>query len=231
MRIACLQHVPYESAGSISAWAQARGYEFVAHHVYRHDALPAPHAWDALVVMGGPMGVHDEAAHPWLWPEKACLRSWLSERKPVLGICLGAQLLADVLGAEVRRNEQREIGWFPLRRRPEAQETRLGQILPEQLEAFHWHGDTFAMPAGATALAASEACANQGFVHAERVVGLQFHLEMDLATAQALVGNTEGSLAPEPYVQPPEVMLARPERFAALREPMFKLLDGWSSTT
>jgi GMP synthase-like glutamine amidotransferase len=229
MRIAYLQHVPYEGPGSIAAWAQARGHDFVAHHVYRGDALPDPQAWDALVVMGGPMGVHDQVDHPWLHAEKACIQGWLAADRPVLGICLGAQLLADVLGAGVRRSEQREIGWFPLRRLPDAQASWLGQILPAEFEVFHWHGDTFAMPSGAVALAASDACANQGFVHEERVVGLQFHLEMDLATAQSLVDNTEASLAPAPYVQPPEVMLSQPERFATLRGPMFRLLDHWAA--
>jgi GMP synthase-like glutamine amidotransferase len=134
-----------------------------------------------------------------------------------------------VLGAQVRRNERRETGWFPLRKLSGAQASWLGEVLSAEFEVFHWHGDTFAVPRDAIALATSEACANQGFVYSERVVGLQFHLEMDLATARALVEHTQDSLAPERWVQPPAQMLSRPERFTALREPMFRLLDAWAT--
>lgn len=227
MRIVCLQHVPYEGPGHIAAWAGAAGHELSRVLVYEGDPAPGPEAGDALVIMGGPMGVHELSAHPWLKAEKRALDAWLNAGRPVLGVCLGAQLIADVLGAPVQRNPVQEIGWFPIRRLPQISATFLDGVLPQEMPVFHWHGDTFAIPRGAIPIASSLACMNQGFVYRDRVVGLQFHLEMDLATAQALVAASSG-LRPSATVQSAEAMLADPARFEALKPRMFELLDAWS---
>lgn len=227
MRIAYLQHVPNEGPGQIETWAGARGYSLQGHRLDRGDAPPTPEAADALVVLGGPMGVHDEADFAWLKPEKQAIGSWLRAGKPVLGICLGAQLIAHVLGAAVTRNPHREIGWFPLRRLPQAGTTVLDGVLPAQMEVLHWHGDTFAIPAGAIPIASSAACANQGFVYRERVVGLQFHLEVDEPTARAFIDYGAEDLKPGPWVQTAEEILSRPERFEQLRPRLYALLDAW----
>jgi GMP synthase-like glutamine amidotransferase len=179
--------------------------------------------------MGGPMSVHDDAAHSWLAPEKSRIRDWIEARKPALGVCLGAQLIAHTLGAPVTRNPEREIGWFPIRLHPASQRVSLSERLPTDLDVFHWHGDTFGVPDDAIPLASSAACANQAFVYRDRVIGLQFHLEMDEATARALVEHSGHAASREPYVQSAEEMLARPERFEAMRERMYKVLDWWVS--
>jgi GMP synthase-like glutamine amidotransferase len=137
------------------------------------------------VVMGGPMGVHDEAELPWLRDEKRAIEAALKRGAAVLGVCLGAQLLAHVLGAEVAPNRAKEIGWFPVDLSPEASDTWLGRVFPARFTPFHWHGDTFGIPHGAVALGRSEACANQGFLHGENALGLQFHPEV---TAEGLAG-------------------------------------------
>lgn len=227
MRVHFLKHVPYEGPGSIADWAEQRGHAFSGTELHAGQALPAQEEIDALVVMGGPMGVADEAQHPWLAPEKRYLRRWIERGRPVLGVCLGAQLIAAVMGARVTRNPHIEIGWYPIRRLPQISMTAYDGILPPTLEVFHWHGDTFGIPDGAIPIAASEACFNQGFVYRDRVLALQFHLEMDEPTLREMLDQTEQSLAPAPYVQSAEEMLARPERFRAMRSRLFNLLDAW----
>lgn len=231
MRIIYLQHVPYEGPGTIAAWAADNGIEFTGRHLYRGDAAPAPGDADALVIMGGPMSVHDEPEHPWLTAEKQRIGEWLDAGKPVLGICLGGQLIAHVLGAPVTGNFEREIGWFPIRLREAALPMPPANLLPAEMDVFHWHGETFGIPIDAIPLASSAACGNQGFIYGDRVLGLQFHLEMDSPTAEALIEHSKHTASDESYVQSPEEMLARPERFAAMRRPMYDLLNWWTGPT
>src|SRR6187402_2684975 len=120
MRIHSLQHVPFEDIGSMASDFRARGYSLSSTHWYRGDAVPAVGDFDALVVMGGPLGIYDEAIYPWLAEEKTLIKDAIATGKIVLGICLGAQLIADVLGAKVTRNAYKEIGWLPLAINPAA---------------------------------------------------------------------------------------------------------------
>jgi GMP synthase (glutamine-hydrolysing) len=225
MRIHTLQHVPFEGLGSILPWAEHRGCQLSRTRLFAGDPVPEPEAFDWLVVMGGPMGVHDESEHPWLVGEKRLLGDAIEAGKVVLGICLGAQLLAAVLGARVRAGRYKEIGWFPIEATPEAARSRVAGALPSRLEVFHWHGDGFALPAGAIRIARSAACENQGFVYAERVVGLQFHLETTPQTAAELVENCGHELVPSPFVQGAEVILSDPRRFETINGVMGRLLD------
>jgi GMP synthase-like glutamine amidotransferase len=231
MRIAYLQHVPHEGPGTIADWAAARGIELEGYQLYRGAPPPAADAADALAVMGGPMSIHDEAEYPWLVAEKRALRAWIDSGKSVLGVCLGGQLIAQVLGATVGPNPQREIGWFPVRLLPSARPTSLGGLLPDEMEVFHWHGETFAIPAGALPLMSSAACDNQGFLYGERVLGLQCHLEVDPATVRAFIDNSGHSGSSEPYVQSAQEMLARAERFEDMRERMYRVLDWWAGVS
>jgi len=226
-----LQHVPFEGLGSIANWVGQAGHNLTGSRLYAGEALPDPAALDWLIVMGGPMGVHDERHHPWLTREKQLIEQAIGQEKTVLGICLGAQLIADVLGARVYANEHREIGWFPVRRTSEAADCALGRVLPEQVEVFHWHGDTFDLPAGAVRLARSEACENQAFIHQSRVLGLQFHLETTPAGAEELIRHGRHELVPAPYVQPAEAILGRPELFATINTLMTQVLQALARAT
>jgi GMP synthase-like glutamine amidotransferase len=182
--------------------------------------------------MGGPMSVHDERAYPWLRQEKRFIESAIGAGKVVLGICLGAQLIAETLGAKVYANRLQEIGWFPVRRTTQAAATRLGAVLPEQFEAFHWHGETFELPAGAIHLARSEACAHQAFIYRERVLALQFHLETTRAGVEQLSQHCASDIVAGPFVQPAATMLADAGRFAGINQLMSRLLDRlaeWSA--
>jgi len=202
MRIHSLEHVPFEQPAAIGDWARASGYTLSATRLYAGDRLPTPEGIDLLLVMGGPMSIHDEARHEWLRSEKRFLALALQAETPVLGICLGAQLLADVLGAEVRANDHREIGWFPVVLRAEARRSSLFADFPDRFPAFHWHGETFAIPSGALPVAESTACANQGYVVDERVVGLQFHLEATASSIAGLVANCRDEITEGEFIQP-----------------------------
>lgn len=199
MRILALQHVPFEPPGAVAAWAAERGHDFRTARVW--EGAPGEPAGadgplpDMLVVMGGPMGVGDEDAHPWLAPEKRLIAAAVGAGRLVLGVCLGAQLLADVLGAPVSRNPEPEIGWFSVRPTREASGSPLFGPMPAEFVALHWHGDTFGIPAGAARMAESDACANQAFEYGDRCVGLQFHLEAGADEVRALSGACGGELA------------------------------------
>lgn len=203
LRIRVFQHVPFEDIGSMEAWARERGHAVAYTRFHAGDAPPDPGAYDFLIVMGGPMGVHDGDRLPWLQGEKRALRAALEAGRSVLGICLGAQLIADVLGAPVTRNAQAEIGWFPVALSPAARDAWLSEAFPDSFPAFHWHGDTFALPSGFVPLGASPACANQGFLGGKRanVLGLQFHPEVTAESVGALVAACGDELRPAPYVQ------------------------------
>jgi GMP synthase-like glutamine amidotransferase len=171
------------------------------------------------------MGVHDEKEFPWLREEKSFIRESIESGKIVLGICLGAQLIADALGARVFKNQYREIGWFPLERKIDAEESAMADVFPDTLEVFHWHGDTFETPKGAKLLASSEACRNQGFVIDSRVIGLQFHLETTSESAAALIQNCGAELDGSKYVQSAAEMLSDESRFLRINGVMYSLLE------
>jgi GMP synthase-like glutamine amidotransferase len=228
VRIHWFQHVPFEDLGCIAPYLLAHGHTLSATRSHAGETPPAPTDFDALIVMGGPMNVDDVDAHPWLAGEKAAIAAAIAQGKPVLGICLGAQLIAAALGAAVTRNAETEIGWFDVALTPQARTHALFSGFPERFSAFHWHGDTFAIPDAAQHLMRSEACANQAFSLGARVIGLQFHLEVTAADARRMYAVER----PEPgrYVQDPDAAMADIDRFAASNRLMHRLLAGWLST-
>ena len=148
--------------------------------------------------MGGPMSVNEEAVHPWLRPEKRLISQSIEVGKTVLGICLGAQLIASALGARVFPNARKEIGWFPVRR-PTGSVPDLARLFADGIEVFHWHGETFDLPHGAVKFLESDACENQAFSLGSRVLGLQFHLETTHASAASLMENSRHEMLPVRY--------------------------------
>ena len=222
MRLHVLQHVRHEGPGSIPAWARKRGHALARTRQCDREPLPAPEDFDWLVILGGPMSVHDEAAHPWLVEEQRLIGRSIEAGKRVLGICLGAQLVARVLGAAVTRQAEMEIGWFPVRRTAAAAASPFGRALPDSLDALHWHGEGFDLPGGAIHLAQSEACVNQAFDWGGRVLGLQFHLEITGDGAQDMIRHAGADLAGGRFVQRPGAILWEPGRFTRAHE----VLDG-----
>jgi GMP synthase-like glutamine amidotransferase len=179
MRALVVQHVAVEGPGTLAAVLAQCRWELQTIKRYAGESLPhAPHIYDAIIIMGGPMSVYDESAYPFLRHEHDFLLQALTQRVPLLGICLGAQLLAKALGAHVYRNPQKEIGWDRVEITAAGQTDPLFMGLGAVVPVFQWHGDAFALPAGATLLASSPCCAHQAFRYGERVYGLLFHLEL-----------------------------------------------------
>jgi len=225
MKLHYFQHVPFEGPGSISQWAASKSYPVNATRWDLGEIPPSLSGFDLLVVMGGPMSVHDTSRHSWLSIEMEYLRRAIDKNKTILGICLGAQLLAQVLGAEITANDHPEIGWFPITRSERLSDTGLHAIIPAKMEVFHWHAETFTLPDECSPIAASDACANQGFLFGNKVIGLQFHLEMTMASASLLIDNCRGGLIPGDYIQTEAQMLAQPEKFHQANRVMDAILE------
>lgn len=224
MRIHWLQHVDYEGLGCIAPALLQSGHT-LSGTLLPAAALPAQDAFDALIVMGGPMNIDEHDAHPWLLAEKAFIKEAIAAGKRVLGICLGSQLIADVFGAAVTRNAETEIGWFDVELNEAGRAAPAFAGFPARFMAFHWHGDTFAIPPGAEGLMGSAACANQAFALDTRVVAIQFHLEVTAADARAWLER--GEPRPRAYVQPAARILANLDAFAANNRLMLQLLHNW----
>lgn len=226
MRIHYIQHVPFEGPASIAKWADTRGHSMTATHVYQNQSFPNLKAFDWLIIMGGPMSIYDEEKYAWLGKEKAIVKQSIDSGKTVIGICLGAQLIADVLGADVYPNEYKEIGWHPIELTPEGTASELFGFLPARFTAFHWHGDTFSIPDGAVHLSKSEGCENQAFVYDSRVLGLQFHLESTRESVGALIENCRSEVISDKFIQSFDVLLSHPDDgFRQLNDGMFGILD------
>jgi GMP synthase-like glutamine amidotransferase len=203
VRVNVLRHVPFEGLGSIESWLTRQGAHVHETRLFAQDPLPEPGTFDLLVIMGGPMSVNNEDRFAWLRTEKQTVGDAIAGGIPVLGICLGAQLIASALGARVYPNPVREIGWFPV----EGVHASATYRFPAACTVFHWHGETFDLPPGAVRLARSAGCENQAFQVKEHVIGLQFHPEMTMDGARALVENCRDEMTPGPYVQAAEDIL------------------------
>jgi GMP synthase-like glutamine amidotransferase len=235
MRLHYFQHVPFEGPGYIKQWADANGTTVSATKFHANQTPPEPAAVDMLVVMGGPMGVYDETQHPWLVAEKRYIERAMGKGTPVLGICLGAQLLACVLGARVYKNRHKEIGWFRVQPAQDTAsvESSLWKHIPAQgFFAFHWHGDTFDLPRAAVRLGSSAACRHQAFLYKNNVLGLQFHLESTPEGIKNLIGNCGSELVRGEYIHPAERMMEDTVRYiGASHSLMAGILDEFARIT
>lgn len=235
MRAHWLQHVPFEGLGCIQGWLERKRARVSSTRFFDRVALPRLKDFDLLLIMGGPMSVNEEAIYPWLRDEKELIRAAIDGGKMILGVCLGAQLIANALGAGVRRNSLAEIGWFPVVKTGgtaanAAAENAMAAILPDRLDAFHWHGETFELPPVAQHIARSEACENQAFTIGDRVAAFQFHLETTPASARALLENCRGDLLPGRFVQLESEILGRPDQFRRINGAMEAVLDFLSGS-
>jgi len=171
------------------------------------------------------MNIYEHDKYPWLMTEKEFIRQAIESNKVVFGICLGAQLIADVLGGKVHRNDHREIGWFPVKLTDEGEGTRIFGVLPDTFVAIHWHGDTFEIPPGAMRMAKSAGCKNQAFMKG-KAIGLQFHLESSVDSIDHLIQNCVDELTDGRFVQSPKELLSHLDRFQELKALMELFLDN-----
>jgi GMP synthase-like glutamine amidotransferase len=229
LRIHYLQHVPFEGLGSIAEWVSLHEHHLTATKFFTDSTLPEPAEIDWLIIMGGPMGAYDEKKYDWLASEKQLIKNAIRSGKTVIGICLGAQLIAEILGAKVYLNPHKEIGWFPIQLSEEGIANKLFKGLSKTLTVFHWHGDTFDLPTNATLIASSEACKNQAFLYNEKVIGLQFHFEMTEAALQKMIENGNEELVPGSFIQTAERILNNRNLIENNKGVLFDLLDRLAS--
>jgi len=243
MRFHCLQHVPFETPGLLTQWIGRRGYALETSFLFEEGVsqgegdssrtagassraagalrdehrLPGVHDFDVLIIMGGPMSVHDEAEFPWLGAEKDLIAAAIRDGKKVLGICLGAQLIAEVMGGRIYPNPEKEIGFWPVVWTDEARGVFSGvgpggeRGLGAGGEFFHWHGETFDLPPGAVLLASSAGCVNQAFLLGENVLGVQFHPEVTPGIIEAMIRYEGHELVEGRYIQDAGEMRRRVE--------------------
>jgi GMP synthase-like glutamine amidotransferase len=209
MRLHYLQHVPFEDPGSILVWAKQNGHVITHTQLYKNEGLPRQEDFDLLVIMGGPMNIYEEEKYPWLADEKVFIKQAIEAAKVIIGLCLGAQLIADVIGGKVTKNTYKEIGWYEVRLDKEARTSPLFAFFPEALTVFQWHGDTFSvLPEDALCIAQNEVCIHQAFIYKRRVFGFQYHLENTADIIKSLIENCKEDMTPGAYVQSAEEILA-----------------------
>ncbi|MBY9079747.1 type 1 glutamine amidotransferase [Paenibacillus sp. HN-1] len=226
MRLHYLQHIELEHPGSILEWARSREFEITRTRFFAGDSLPGPEDFDWLVIMGGPMNIYEEEEYPWLISEKKLIRSAIESGKTVLGLCLGAQLISDVIGGKVTKGPQPEIGWHTVRWNERAQLHPVFSFFPQESTVFQWHYDTFSiLPQEAVVLADSPVCSHQAFLYGERVIGLQFHLENTQELVEGYIRESGHEMKAAAYVQTPEqVLLGSPEHLKRNNAWMAELL-------
>ena len=225
LKIHTLQHVSFEGLGCIDQWITIKGHSVNYTKLYDNPQFPTLVEFDWLIVMGGPMGVYDEAIYPWLKKEKEFIRRAIERGKTIVGICLGSQLIAEVLGAKVYPNKQKEIGWFDIQKTEFAKSQPLLEQIEEQFTVFHWHGDTFDLPTDSERLFSSAVCLNQAFLYKKKVLGLQFHFEVTSHTLKEMIENGMSELVEDKTIQSAAKILKQTNYIDSNNQKMFQILD------
>lgn len=230
MRLHYIQHVPFEHPGIILEWAREHNHVLSDTQIYQGYPLPSQEDFDWLIVMGGPMNIYEEDKYPWLKQEKVFISQSIAAGKIVIGICLGAQLIADVLGGKVTANREKEIGWLPVSFAEDLQKIPAFSDFPRQMIVFQWHGDTFSeLPPNTRNLAGSEGCRQQAFTHGQNVYAFQFHLEIAESAIRDLLLHCSDEMTTGNYSQTPKAILNNLPYLKQMHRYMKKFLDRLES--
>ena len=229
MKIHCLAHVPFEDAANIGLWAKNCGYTLDYTRFFHDETLPTIDSFDMLAIMGGLMNIYEHDAYPWLVLEKAFIKNAIDAGKKVIGVCLGAQLIADVLGSKVTQNPQKEIGWHSITLTEAGENSAVFSAMPKQMNVFQWHGDTFSLPPRAIHLAKNQTCANQAFLYESHVLGLQFHLEYSAESIEKMLAHCADELVDGPYINTPDIIRTGYDKISQTTERLYTILDTFST--
>ncbi|MBX3042274.1 MAG: type 1 glutamine amidotransferase [Candidatus Kapabacteria bacterium] len=201
------QHVNYEGLAHIQKWCDTRGYNLTRTNFKSEEPIPNPDLYDVLIVLGGPMSVHDESKYPWLIKEKKSIDRALNDGRKVIGICLGAQLLAEVLGSEVKQSKEKEVGWLNIKMSDEYKNHQHFDTFPKEFQTFHWHGEEFTLPHNSIRIASSDTCENQIFLYGDIAAGFQCHPEQTEYSISRMLDRAGDYLKPGKYVQTREEII------------------------
>lgn len=226
-RVHYIQHVPYEGIGYIDEWIKENGCELSVTKMYEEHIFPDLETFDLLVIMGGPMGAYDEDIYPWLKGEKEFIRQTIDADKAVLGICLGSQLIANILGAKVYFAKEKEIGWWPVTFTDSAAQELFGSSELSPV-VFQWHGDTFDLPENTKLLASSDVCPNQAFLYKENVLALQFHFEATEESCNDIIDSGFDELPQGKYIQSKADILSGFHHIPTSNRMMKTILDNFA---
>lgn len=233
-RALAIRHVGFEDLGSLARPLTARGFAVDYLEAGLDDVSPllakdAPSP-DLLIVLGGPIGAYEDERYPFLSDEIALIERRIAENRPVLGICLGAQLIARALGARVFPGKAKEIGWSPLEPGAEAEASCLAPLAETQWQVLHWHGDTFDLPQGARRLASTPLTENQAFSHGPHILALQFHIEVEAGAIERwLIGHAVEITAAG--IDPAAIRDQTRRWGKGLERAAPKVLDAWLAAT
>jgi len=202
-----LQHIGCEDLGTIEQAMIHRGISYRYVRLFDGDPLPEDiKNYSGLIILGGPMNVYEEDVYPYLKDEDILIKEAVKRRIPVLGICLGGQLIAKATGAKVNKGAKKEIGWYDLLLTPGGKADKVFKNSPERLTVFQWHGDTFDIPSDATLLAGSVLFPNQAFRIGDNIYGLQFHLEVTQKMISRWINEYKDELSSLDYIDPEKII-------------------------
>lgn len=225
MHIHFIQHMPFENPGTIADWAKEKNYTTSYTKIFEDADFPSSDSFDILVVMGGVMGVYEDDKYEWMKTEKTFIKKSIEANKKVLGVCLGAQFIAEALGAKVFAHTKKEIGWFEVEK---VASHKLTENMAQLFTTFHWHGDTFTLPGKATQLFKTQACEQQGFVYNNHVAGLQFHMEVKEDLLNGMTENERAELIKAEYVQTEdEIKNLAPKYISQQKKFMYDFLEAF----
>ena len=222
-KVAIFQHAEGEWIGSMTDWFADKDFQLQTYRLDLNESLPTVDQFDWLLIMGGPMSAYEEDIYPWLVPEKKVIKEAIESGKTVLGICLGGQLIANAMGADVYRNIGNEVGWHPM-----TKTNACATWMPDNLVPLSWHYDCFDLPSGAIPFASSAITPYQGFKLGENVWALQFHLEAHANTVGDFLALDDEGLPLGEYVQT-EAEIFTTDHLEQSRLAAFNLLDQMNS--
>ncbi|HZX59696.1 MAG TPA: amidotransferase [Mucilaginibacter sp.] len=227
MRIHCLQHVAFETPGTILDWAALHGHEISYTYFFEKNcSLPSLTDFDLLLIMGGYMNVDEEEKFSWLKQEKRFIKDSIDAGKKLLGICLGSQLIASALHCAVYKGKEKEIGFFPVQFSEAALRNSVFDHFSSPYTLFHWHGDTFDLPENAGVIASTDVCKHQAYFIAPNILGLQFHIEMNETIIEQLLLHEGDELMEDgKYIQSVDEIRSGYGYLEKNKEDLFLLLD------